>query len=97
MPAVQVLHEKFADNDRVVILAMNVGDENAKAEKYWADNKFTFPTLHDADELSKAYGIKAFPSSILIGPDGKVVYATVGSAHDVESQLEELLKALESD
>ena len=95
MPKVQVLHEKYAKNPNVVILAMNVGDDNDKMAKYWASKKYTFPTLNDADELAKAYGIKAFPSTILIGPDGHVLHASVGSASQFEAQLEKALKSIE--
>ena len=91
MPKVQVLHEKYADNPKVVILAMNVGDDNEKMAKYWADKKYTFPTLNDADELARQYGIKSFPSAILIGPDGMVIHAEVGSASDLEKELQKAL------
>lgn len=94
MPKVQVLHEKYAKNPNVVILAMNVGDDNAKMNKWWKDKKYTFPTLNDADELSKAYGIKAFPSAIMIGPDGNVLHAQVGSPTELEEKLEEALANL---
>ncbi|MHC4908570.1 MAG: TlpA family protein disulfide reductase [Planctomycetota bacterium] len=95
MPQVQVLHSKYAKNPQIVILAMNVGDDNDKMKKWWAEKKYTFPTLNDADELAGAYGIKAFPASIVIGPDGMVLHATVGSAHEVEKQIEEALAGLE--
>ncbi len=93
---VQVLHEKYANHPNVVILAMNVGDENEKMNNWWKEKKYTFPTLNDADELAGQYGIKAFPSSILIGPDGTVLKATVGSVSDLEGALKEALKELEA-
>ncbi len=97
MPHVQVLHEKYADNPNVVILAMNVGDENERMATWWAEQEYSFPTLNDADELTGQYGIKAFPSTILIGPDGRVLEAIVGSAHDLEEQLTAALESLEED
>jgi peroxiredoxin len=92
MPKVQVLHEKYAKNPNVVLLAMNVGDENEKMKAWWKKGKYTFPTLNDADDLAKQYGIKAFPSTIIIGPDGKVLHAAVGSPTEVEAALEEALE-----
>ena len=93
LPRVQVLHEKYSKNPNVVILAMNVGDDNEKMKTWWKEKKYGFPTLNDADELAREYGVKAFPSSILIGPDGKVIAATVGSCYELEDELEEAMKA----
>ena len=45
-------------------------------------------------ELSGAYGVRAFPSAILIGPDGKVLNAIVGAAHDLEDELEKAIEGL---
>lgn len=92
MPQVQVLHQEYADNPDVVVLAMNVGDTNKKAAKYWRDKGYDFRMLHDADKLASEYGVSAFPSSILIGPDGKVLAAQIGSAHSLKGALERSLK-----
>lgn len=91
LPRVQGLHEKYKSNPSVVILAMNVGDENEKMKSWWADKKYSFPTLNDADDMAKTYGIKAFPSSVLIGPDGKVLTAQVGSCYELEGELKKAL------
>ncbi len=92
MPQVQVLHRKYADNPDVVILAMNVGDENEKMASWWKEKKFGFPTLNDADEAAGKYGIIAFPSSVLIGPDGKVLESSIGSAYTLEKALKKALE-----
>ena len=91
MPRVQVLHEKYANNPDIVILAMNVGDENDKMTKWWKEKKYTFPSLHDADDLAEKYGIKAFPTTIMIGPDGTVLAAQVGSPTAIEAAIEKAL------
>jgi peroxiredoxin len=94
MPKVQVLHEKYEDDPKIAILAMNVGDDNEKMKTWWAEKKYTFPTLNDADDLSKKYGIKAFPSTIVIGPEGTVLLAKVGSPSSFESEIQEAVDAL---
>jgi peroxiredoxin len=93
LPDVQVLHEKYADDPNVVILAMNVRDDNERMAAYWAERGYTFPTLNDADDLAEQFGVKAFPSTVIIGPDGRVIHAAVGSISAYE---DELKKALES-
>ncbi len=94
MPKVQALHEKHANNPDVVILAMNVGDDNERMERYWGENNYTFAALHDADELADRFGIKAFPSVVLIGPDGGVVHVEAGSASDLDETLSEVLESI---
>lgn len=91
LPAVQVLHEKYEKNPKVAILAMNVMDPNDKMAKYWREKNYTFPTLNDADSLADEYGVRAFPSAYLIGPDGKVVRAAMGPAHLLAKHLEKAL------
>ena len=85
----QVLHDKLKKAKDAVVLALNVGDQNDKVVKYWKEKGYGFPTLQDADSLAGKYGIKAFPSAILIDPEGKVVAAQVGSVTQLESALRE--------
>jgi|GEM_PF-5471721 hypothetical protein len=92
MPQVQVLHQEFTDNPNVVILAMNVGDENEKMATWWKQKKYGFRTLNDADKMVEIYGIKAFPSTVLIGPDGKVIKTSIGSAHTLKRTLNKELE-----
>ena len=94
MPKVQALHEKYSDNPDVVILAMNVRDDNQKMAEYWVEKKYTFPTLNDADDLAGQYGIKAYPSTILIGPDGTVILTAVGSVSSIEEKIEKAIEAI---
>lgn len=94
LPKLQKMHEKYADNPNVVILALNVRDENERMARYWADMQYTFPTLNDADELVDKYGIKAYPSAILIGPDGRVLRTAVGSASDLAEDIDTTLKTI---
>ncbi len=93
LPRVEALHRKLADNPKVAILAMNVGDPDEKVAKWWKEKKYGFRTLNDADDLTREYGIKVFPSSVLIGPDGKVIAIRMGSADLLEGVLEKALAA----
>ena len=86
-----------ADRDRFEIVAFH--DASAKSfaemdeklkpviEKRWKGKSLPFPILLDASGATvKGYGIQAFPTLILIDPDGHVVRG--GS----EALLEEKLK-----
>jgi hypothetical protein len=43
-------------------------------EKYWKGRSLPFPILLDATgETLRAFGISAFPTNVLIDPEGRVV------------------------
>jgi hypothetical protein len=86
-----------ADRERFEILAFHDAsaktfeelDEKLKpvVEKRWKGKSLPFPILLDASgQTVKAYGIQAFPTIVLIDPEGRVVKR--GS----EAMLEEKLK-----
>ncbi len=86
-----------ADRDRYQILAFHDAkaktfeelDEKLKPviEKKWKGKSLPFPILLDASGATvKNYGIQAFPTLVLIDPEGRVVKG--GS----EAMLEEKLK-----
>lgn len=65
-----------------------------KMSEFWAEKKYTFPTLNDADDLARQYGIKAYPSTILIGPDGTVILTAVGSVSSIEERIEKAIETI---
>ena len=62
----------------MVVLTVNSGDDVATIRKYFEENKFTLRVVRDAGEVSVPYGVKAYPTNYVIGPDGKVAVRTVG-------------------
>lgn len=63
----------------VVVLAVNLQDSKDQIRKYFEENKFTFrPVMQKSDEISRAYGVSAYPTNYVVGPDGKIVFRSVG-------------------
>jgi peroxiredoxin len=63
----------------VVVLAINIGDSPEKIRSYFEQNKFTMsPVRQKSNEISKQYGVVAYPTNYVIGTDGKVAYRSVG-------------------
>lgn len=63
----------------VVVLAINLQDSKETIRKYFEENKFTFrPVMQKSDEISRAYGVSAYPTNYLVGKDGKIRYRSVG-------------------
>jgi len=63
-------------------VAVNAFDTEEKVSKYIADNKFNFKVVLGGEgekyTLGKAYGVQAYPTNYLVGPDGKILWRSVG-------------------
>ena len=63
---------------------MNGMDEADVIKKYVAENNFTFRIgLAKAKgqrsyDVAEQYGVQAYPTNYLVGPDGKVLWRSVG-------------------
>ena len=85
MPELIALYEDHADHrDQFEVFAVH--DKSVKSfaeldeklpkikEHYWQGKDLPFPVLLDATgETGKLYGIRAYPTGLLIDPDGKLV------------------------
>ncbi|MHC4638159.1 MAG: redoxin domain-containing protein [Planctomycetota bacterium] len=83
MPKIKKVYETFEGNKNFVMLGMNLDWDIKKAEKYVAVEKLNWPQLSlgnmgESDVVNK-YGIGGIPSSILIGPDGKIIAKNIHS------------------
>lgn len=98
------LHEEYKDlRDRFEILAFH--DKSAPSfqsldprlkelsEKHWKGAVPAFPILLDASgETVRSYGIRAFPTSLLIDPDGRLVTGNA-AAEKLAEKLQEIRKS----
>jgi peroxiredoxin len=70
----------------LVILGINEDDSREDMDNYLARRPVSFPILVDRrGEIMKKFGVRALPTTILVGPDGKVsgVYEGVLDYMDV--------------
>ena len=77
-PWMNDMHTKYHD-DGLVIVAVNVDNDPAAAERFLTDYPARFHVHFDEDKsLARDYEIVAMPSSFLIGRDGQVVEQHLG-------------------
>jgi peroxiredoxin len=96
MPHLNKLYDKYRSSG-FVLLGVNVDDDTHNAAGVASKLGVRFPVLPDADKrVSKAYDLKAMPSTVLIDRDGRVRYVHRGyqSGYEdtYEKQIRELLK-----
>jgi thiol-disulfide isomerase/thioredoxin len=71
MPTLQQLADLYGD-DKLVVLAINFKESPATATRFARRTGLQLPVLLDQNgAIARALGVKVFPTSILIAPDGQ--------------------------
>lgn len=88
MPHVQTMHDRYREKGLVVVALSN--EPTSTLEPFLKTNAYTMPVASDPSETcDRAYGITGWPSTFVIGRDGKVAY--VGDPTRVEPAIEKTL------
>lgn len=75
------------------VIGVNLDAQSADARKFLAETPARFTIAFDpAGATPRAYGIKGMPSSVLIGPDGKVLYEHAGFKEADRGELEKVIQ-----
>ena len=76
------------------IVGINVDAKTQDAEKFLAQVPASFAVAYDAKgDTPRRYEIKGMPSSVLVGPDGKVIKVHAGFRDDERKALEDAIVA----
>jgi cytochrome c biogenesis protein CcmG/thiol:disulfide interchange protein DsbE len=76
------------------VVAINVDAARADAQRFLAENPADFVIAYDAEgAVAKQYAIKGMPSSVLIGPDGKIVHVHAGFNDETARTVDASIKA----
>ncbi|HEU4851181.1 MAG TPA: TlpA disulfide reductase family protein [Telluria sp.] len=82
------LQRRYADQGLVVV-AINVDASRADADRFLAATPPAFAVAFDPTGATpKHYAIKGMPSSVLVDPQGKVVFQHAGFTADTPRELE---------
>jgi thiol-disulfide isomerase/thioredoxin len=96
-PFLQKLQAYYAGRN-FVLLAVNVDHDRAKADAFLREAGGNLPVVYDATgAIARTFNVKAMPTSVVIGPDGRVRYVHSGFFPDqmplYEAHITELLNA----
>ncbi|WP_338763139.1 TlpA disulfide reductase family protein [Massilia sp. METH4] len=76
------------------VVGVNLDAKADDARRFLAENPAQFPIAFDpAGATPRAYGIKGMPSSVLVGPDGKVLFEHAGFKAADRAELEKRIVA----
>jgi thiol-disulfide isomerase/thioredoxin len=82
-PFLQKVYEKYQNDPRIAILALNTwerekGEAREKTvRKFIDENKYTFPVLFDETTVQK-YGVDGIPTKFILDGNGRIRYKEVG-------------------
>lgn len=92
MPLIQDLaHDKERAEKGLIILTINIGESADTILKFMKARSFSFPVLLDIQKsITRAYNVRAIPTTFFIGQDGIISEIKVGAFMN-ESELEQSL------
>ena len=94
MPALQTLAE-FHGAERLVVLAINFKEPAERAERFVRRTGFTQPVLLDPNgDVARAWEVRVFPTSILVGVDGMPRHRVRGELDWTGPEAERLIHPL---
>ena len=75
------------------VVGINVDQKTEDAKNFLKDTTASFDVAYDASgKTPKTYAIKGMPTSVLIGPDGKVLIVHSGFKDEQRAELEAQIK-----
>ena len=78
LPDMERLHQKLGKQG-LVILAVAMGEDKQKVNKFLKKHKLTFPIMADPEmEISEQYGVQNLPVTFLIDRDKVVIGRAIG-------------------
>ncbi len=94
LPSLQTLHEISGGNP--LVIGINVREPASRVSRYMKSTGLDFPVVLDPQgELAKQWGVTVFPTTVLIGADGKALWRVLGdvdwSAREAEGWLQPLV------
>ena len=79
LPSLQTLSE-FSQGTEVQVLTVNVKDPLSRIQSFVARNALTLPVVSDRQgDLAKQWGVKVYPTTVLISPQGQPVWRVEGA------------------
>ena len=78
-------------NDEFILLAIDAGEKPDPVEDFRRELKLDFPAGIDEGSIGRQYGVSGYPTTVLVGVDGRVELYEVGGLANAEVAFDNLL------
>jgi thiol-disulfide isomerase/thioredoxin len=77
LPSLQMLHS--ISDGQPIVLGINVQEQPSRVQRYMQSAGLSFPVVTDPrGQLAKQWGVEAFPTTVLIAPNGQARWRVLG-------------------
>ncbi len=91
IPELNDLVEKYKDNPNVVFLAIAL-DEKFELKEFLKTTTFNYNIVDAGRYYAEKYGVKSYPTHVIIGKDGLIKFSTVGLAANTVFWVDKIIK-----
>lgn len=94
MPSINSLHSKFKDNEKVVFLMVDVDGNYQKSDSFMKKHHYDLAVVSPASEIPPVFMQGAVPTTVILDPEGKMVYRQEGAADYSSAEMTEMIARL---
>lgn len=94
MPSINSLHGKFKDNGKVVFLMVDVDGNYQKSDSFMKKHQYDLAVVSPASEIPPVFMQGAVPTTVILDPEGKMVYRQEGAADYSSAEMTEMIARL---
>ena len=92
LPGLRDLNKKYGKDGSFVMISVSSDGDEEKWKTFVAKEKMVWPQYLDRDrKMQRIFGIRAFPTYILLDAEGVIKYRAVGMSLEKEATLEEAI------
>ncbi|AWW29278.1 TlpA family protein disulfide reductase [Echinicola strongylocentroti] len=92
MPHIASLYEKLKDEKDIAFLMVSLDKDAEKPKEYIKGQGFAFPVAHASYGLNASLKHSSIPTTLVIGPDGKILFRQEGMSNFDTEEFREFLK-----
>ena len=94
MPSIQVLKDKFKDNDQVAFLIVEIEGEKDKARDFMLQGNMDLPVFYPESQIPSEWVSGAIPTTVILDKTGKMATKHEGMADYSRSEVSDFITEL---
>lgn len=92
VPSLRRLHKKYGKDSSLVIIGISSDSDEAEWRDFTVKNQMVWPQYLDSQRtVQRAFGVRAFPTYIVIDPEGIVRFRITGMSWERAADLEDAI------